>query len=89
MGRETALAFFEKVRKDAALRNKLASMSRTDIVGLLRVAADAGYFFNARDYQAALEFDYEMNDELRCWIAQGNFIIPGINLSKPRGSARP
>jgi predicted ribosomally synthesized peptide with nif11-like leader len=79
MGRETALAFFEKIQQDPALRRKLSSMTRRDVPALLRLAADYGYFFNARDYQAALEYNGELSDEVHRKIAQGHYVIPGVN----------
>jgi hypothetical protein len=78
MAREAALAFFDKLRQDQTLRWRLESTARRDVKSLLRFAADAGYFFSLRDYQAALEMEGELSEEMRREIANGHYVIPGL-----------
>ena len=84
MAREAALAFFDKVREDQTLRWRLEASVRRDVKSLLRFAAEVGYLFSLRDYQAALEAEGELSEEMRLEIANGHYVIPG--LSAPTGS---
>lgn len=81
MAREAALAFFDKVRKDQTLRWRLQTSARRDVKSLLRFAADVGYFFSLRDYQAALEMEGELPEDVRREIASGHYVIPGVAVS--------
>ena len=45
---------------------------------MLRFAADVGYFFSLRDYQAALEMEGELSEAMRQEIANGHYVIPGL-----------
>jgi len=78
MAREAALAFFGKVREDQTLRWRLQALARKDVKTLLRFAADVGYFFSLRDYQAALEMEGELSEAMRQEIANGHYVIPGL-----------
>lgn len=78
MAREAALAFFDKLRSDQALRSQLDTLAQRDIPALLRFAAEVGYFFNLRDYRAALEAEGELPDTVRDTIVSGRYMIPGV-----------
>ncbi len=85
MAREAALAFFDKVREDQTLRWRLQALVRRDVKSLLRFAAEVGYFFSLRDYQAALEMEGELTDEMRREIVNGNYVIPGVIVAANEG----
>jgi hypothetical protein len=83
MAREAALAFFDKVRSDETLGERLVSLARRDVTTLLRFAADVGYFFSLRDYRAALEAEGELSEAMRNEIARGHYVIPGFAEDAP------
>src|SRR5258708_36654227 len=66
MSQENALNFVRKVREDPGLLAKLRPLTEDDMTGLLKVAAEAGFDFNAEDYRVAM---------------QANSIEPGSDLS--------
>jgi predicted ribosomally synthesized peptide with nif11-like leader len=80
MTRASALAFFEKVKSDRAMQARMERMPQKNIKSLLRFAADAGYFFSPKDYQAALEVGGELSDKARALLAQGYYVIPGLTV---------
>lgn len=82
MAKETALAFFRKLEEDARLQRRLLSLTSKDIRTFLRFAADAGYFFSPKDYQAALEANGELSQTARERIASGLFYVPGMVLTR-------
>src|SRR5260221_94681 len=53
MSQVNALAFIHKVQQDPALKAKLRPLADDDLTGLLKVAADAGFAFDAKDYLEA------------------------------------
>src|SRR5258708_5625398 len=55
MSQEIVLAFVTKVNQDPALLAKLRPLAEDDMTGLLRVAAEAGFDFNAEDYMAFMQ----------------------------------
>src|SRR5258707_2714326 len=55
MSQEMVLAFATKVNQDPALQAKLRPLAEDDMTGLLKVAAEAGFDFNAEDYMAFMQ----------------------------------
>src|SRR5258708_9933401 len=55
MSQENALNFVRKVREDPGLLAKLRPLTEDDMTGLLKVAAEAGFDFNAEDYRVAMQ----------------------------------
>ncbi|SRR5258708_2513154 len=55
MSQEMVLAFATKVKQDPALLAKLRPLAADDMTGLLRVASEAGFDFNAEDYMAFMQ----------------------------------
>jgi len=59
MSAEVVKAFFDKVRADAALAQKVKSILTVDgdaaVAELVKLAAEEGFDFTAQDYQTALE----------------------------------
>src|SRR5258708_38841374 len=53
MSQETALTFIHTVQQNSGLQAKLRSLAVDDLTGLLKVAADAGLAFDAKDYVEA------------------------------------
>ncbi len=88
MSQEMVLAFATKVNQDPALQAKLRPLAEDDMTGLLKVAAEAGFDFNAEDYMAFMQArstapasDSDLNDNDLDLIAGG-----GINLNTVRCS---
>lgn len=42
-----------------------------------------GYFFSLRDYQAALEMEGELPEEMRQEITSGHYVISGLMVYSP------
>lgn len=78
MTRSSALAFFQKVQTDPMLLARIRQMQAQDIRSLLRLAADVGYLFSPKDYQAALETNGELSEDARDRLARGHYVIPGL-----------
>src|SRR5258707_7685041 len=55
MSQENVLNCVRKVSEDPGLLAKLRPLTEDDMTGLLKVAADAGFDFNAEDYRVAMQ----------------------------------
>src|SRR5260370_1321170 len=55
MSQENALTFIHTVQQNSGLQAKLRSLAVDDMTGLLKVAAEAGFDFNAEDYVVAMQ----------------------------------
>src|SRR5258708_3334853 len=55
MSQANALTFIHSVQQDSALQAKLRPLAADDMTGLLKVAAEAGFDFNAEDYRVAMQ----------------------------------
>src|SRR5258708_5656114 len=55
MSQENVLSFIHKVSEDPGLLAKLRPLTEDDMTGLLKVAAEAGFDFNAEDYVVAMQ----------------------------------
>src|SRR5260221_5148769 len=55
MSQENVLNFVRKVPEDPGLLAKLRPLTEDDMTGLLKVAAEAGFDFNAEDYRVAMQ----------------------------------
>src|SRR5260221_8778446 len=55
MSQENVLNFVRKVSEDPGLLAKLRPLTEDDMTGLLKVAAEAGFDFNAEDYRVAMQ----------------------------------
>ena len=53
MSQENALAFIARVNEDSSLQAKLRPLAANDVNGLLNIAAEAGFAFDAKDLLAA------------------------------------
>src|SRR5260221_7224877 len=55
MSQENALTFIHTVQQNSGLQAKLRPLAVDDLTGLLKVAAEAGFDFNAEDYVVAMQ----------------------------------
>src|SRR5260221_14613303 len=55
MSQENALTFIHTVQQNSGLQAKLCPRAVDDLTGLLKVAAEAGFDFNAEDYVVAMQ----------------------------------
>src|SRR5258707_15696769 len=55
MSHENVLTFIQTVHQDPGLQAKLRPLAEDDMTGLLKVAAEAGFDFNAEDYRVAMQ----------------------------------
>src|SRR5258708_987703 len=53
MSQENALTFIHTVQQNSGLQAKLRPLAVDDLTGLLKVAANAGFAFDAKDYLEA------------------------------------